>query len=257
MHVPGRNLDEERLEDDFEVSQGRFISSCKTFRYLGSIISHDLDDTADIDTRITKSQGAFAYMGPVLLNKKIHKRLRSSLYSALIVNNALWGCDSWAMTEKHYHKLDVFQNYCVRRLSGMTLYHCQHFKRSSKDMHSKLNLPKLSTTARIRQLRYLEKIAHQPTTRLTRQIIGCQAPRPSSEFKFARGRHTTTQSTYKDTLETAGLCQKGKGADLGTWMPILTSTNASQIIEEHLGVPPGTYSRGRRIPKKTRETHNY
>jgi hypothetical protein len=154
------------------------------------------------------------------------------------------------MTKKHYRALDTLQNYCVRRMSGMTLYHCQHYIRSKEEMHEVLNLPKLSTTARIRQLRYLEKIAHQPTSRLTRQILGCQAPRPSSESKFTRGRHTTTQSTYRDTLEVAGLCGKG-GGELREWMPILAGVDASRIIEENLGVSAETYARGRRMPKKT------
>ena len=253
MHIQA-NREEEPFTENFDVFQGRFISSCQTFRYLGSIISNDLDDTVDIEVRIAKAKAAFHYMRPVLLNKKIHSKLRASLYTALVANNALWGCDSWAMTKKHYRALDTLQNYCVRRMSGMTLYHCQHYRRSMDEMHEKLRIPKLSTTARIRQLRYLEKTAHQPISRLTRQIIGCQAPRPSADFKFTRGRHTTTQSTYRDTLEAAGLCKKGSGGDLGEWMPLLTGIDASRTIEENLGVPIGTYSRGRRKPKSEKTT---
>jgi hypothetical protein len=50
----------------------------------------------------------------VQINSKLR---RGSLYTALVANNALWGCDSWAMTKKHYRALDT---HCVRR----TLYHC-------------------------------------------------------------------------------------------------------------------------------------
>jgi Reverse transcriptase (RNA-dependent DNA polymerase) len=255
MHVPAKNQNGRvsLSEEDFDVYNGRFVSSCKTFRYLGTLISNDLDDSGDIDTRIKKASSAFHFMTPVLKNKGIGKKLRAGFFISLVTNNALWGCDSWAMKESHYKQLDMFQNRCIRSMSGMTRYHCQYHHRSMEEMRTALGVTKLSSTVRVRQLHFLEKIARQPLSQLTRQVIGCQASRPSSDFKFSKGSTTTTQSTYRNTLEAAGLCEKGKGGSLGSWMQVLVSADASRIIEENLKLPAGTYARGRKISKRDQQ----
>ena len=67
--------------------------------------------------------------------------------------------------------------------------------------------------ARVRQLRFLEKTVYLPSTRLTRQIIGCQAKRPNGH-RFTRRSVTTTQTSYRDALIEAGLCEKGDSGAL-------------------------------------------
>ena len=119
--------------------------------------------------------------------------------------------------------------------------------------HDLLGLPKLSSMARVRQLRFLEKTVYIPPTRLTRQIIGCQAKRPNGH-RFTRGSVTTTQTSYRDALIEAGLCEKGDSGALCKWMVNFKKSDASDTIDTNLGLPPGTYRRGRH--RGTRATRN-
>ena len=122
MHIPRRG--ETSTEDDtadLPVSDQEFVTSCTKFRYLGSLITWDLDDTADINARIGQGHGAFNHMANVLLNKKVNIHARARAYQALVANVVLWGCDSWAANQSHFKALDVFQNICVRRMFGLHL----------------------------------------------------------------------------------------------------------------------------------------
>jgi hypothetical protein len=187
-----------------------------------------------MDTRTVKAKAAFYNMRPVLLNKNIHSKLRASLYTALVANNTLWGCESWAMTKKHYEALDTLQNYCVRRMSGMTLYHCQLCRRSMEEMHEMLHLPKHSTTARIDKSDTMSRslINVHPDIR---QIIGYRQVSSSLPVVITQPPNLPTAI--------AGLCGKG-GGEIRERILILAGVDASQIIEENLGGSAGTFALG-------------
>jgi hypothetical protein len=69
----------------------------------------ELSDTADITERISQARKLFGSMNKQLLgNKKIPIDIRRRLYQALVVNIALWGCESWALKEADRSKLEAF-----------------------------------------------------------------------------------------------------------------------------------------------------
>ncbi len=255
MHVPIKGQ-ESSLTDtaDLEILADRFVSHCTQFRYLGSEITGDLDDSTDIAARIGKGYAAMRLLEPVLLNKKINVEIRAQFYQALVLNTVLWGCDSMAAGQKHFQDLEVFQNHCIRRMNFMNLSHCQYYGVKMETMRDRVKLPTLRSIFQLRQLHWLEKVARMPPTRLTRQVISCQAVRPP-DHKFQKGSTLTTQASYRHVLEEAGLCEKSKGGAFGSWMPkIQGGDDVCRMIDENLGLPTGTYKSGRRLKpnKRTR-----
>ena len=228
----------------FEVNEGRFVTHTPLFRYLGTLIEYTLLDNTDIDSRIQQAQGAFEYMRPVLLNKKIPRCRRARLFQSLIVNVALWGGDSWSLTDKEYKALDVFQNRCVRRMNHVTCFQLKEYHLKQAELNRRLNLLPLSTTCRIRQLRFLEKIAHMPPERLTRRLICSQAIRKEGK-RCVNGAISTTKRTYAKTLIMAGLCTTAS-APLSEWIPAFLDPSHAETIEENLGLPAGSYHRRRK-----------
>ena len=84
-----------------------FFGYCNKFKYLGSIFTPSLKDDADIDRRITSAAGASAMMKRTFCNVKLPAKLRFQVYDATVANIILWECESWAMTEKLYKKLEI------------------------------------------------------------------------------------------------------------------------------------------------------
>jgi hypothetical protein len=256
MHIPVRGKTSLPLDiADFDVIEGRHISHCASFVYLGSNIATDLDDTADITTRRNKGFGAFNQLAPVLLNKKIDIRLRANLYQSLVVNVVLWGCDSWAVGSSHHGLLDSFHNHCIRRLCNMTRYHHQYHGVRMGDLLERVRLPQLSSTLRLRQLRYLDKIATLSRDEVPRQLIACQATRPTKDYKFRKGSVLTTQSSYRSTLQEMGLCKPSDGGALNGWLLNILEHGMTEMIDNKLGLTPGTFEKGRRKPLNIRKNH--
>ena len=76
-----------------------FISFTKFFTYLGSIVSYDLDDYADITSRIKKASQAMGPLNCFWDSDHVDIGAKVLIYLAIPVNLLLWGCQSWALTK--------------------------------------------------------------------------------------------------------------------------------------------------------------
>ena len=238
-----------RLSGSYDIGENRFVSFCPHFRYLGTNITPDLDDTFDIDTRITAATKAWHSMQSVLTDKSINKDIRKKLYLAIPVNILLWGCDSWALSSSHLKKLATFHHKCARRLCGITLWHCQHYGITTKDvLESRLKLLPIHQIIAIRQLRFLQNVALQNSTRLTRKIMNSQAVRIEG-MNLPKGDRISTQRAYKDVLTRAKLVGPKSGGSLAEWIPKLRSSGISTIIEQNLELPENSFCRGQKQKK--------
>ena len=161
-------ISEDLLSGSYDVSNGQFVSFCSSFKYLGAYIMPTLDDTFDIDARITLATKVWHALHPVLTNERICHDIQKCLYLAIPVNILHWGCDLWDLAESHQQKLKAFHNKNARSLCFITRWHCQHHKQSMKDIfEKKLKMLPIEKMINLRQIHFLKKVAHQKTNRLT------------------------------------------------------------------------------------------
>jgi hypothetical protein len=88
IHNPARGTTPEPAATaDYDVlDNGRFISFCDLFRYLGTQSTPDLDETFEIDTRIRAATKAFMSMKDIFFNRKIDQKTRKQLYLQIPLN---------------------------------------------------------------------------------------------------------------------------------------------------------------------------
>lgn len=249
MHFPIHNSESQPTDiANYDVLPHRFVSFCEVFQYLGSLITKDLNDSTDIKARIGKAYGAWHQMKPILLNKKLPRKLRGTLYVSTVLNVLLWGVDSWALSALHRTKLQSCHNRFVRGMNHMSLWHCQHYRRSMIEMHESLGINQMRGTIVLRQLRFLERVARLGGHRLTRKMIGAQAVK-EADTKSLKGARTTTQSGFRMSLEEAGMSKPKSGGQF-EWMVNLRMKNAGVKIDQALSLIPGTYDKGRKEPRE-------
>ena len=114
----------------------------------------------------------------------------------------------------------------------------------------KSNLKPAETYLRVRQLRFLTRIAHMDPSRLPRQVVNSQAN--------ANGRCSwnvaTTKRAYKMALEKVGLCQNDKGGiTTQAWIERLKNPDTAEIIEANLGLKHGGTFKRERKEKRRKE----
>jgi hypothetical protein len=249
MHIPARGTTPEPTATaDYDVlDNGRFISFCDSFRYLGTQITPDLDETFEIDTRIRAATKAFMSMKDIFFNKKIDLKTRKQLYLQIPLNIVLWGCDSSALKSSHIAKLTAFHHKCARWLVNVTRWDCRFQHITMKSILHDLELPTMEQIIHVRILRFLEKVAHMPGGRLTREVLRSQA-RPVGAIKKGR-KQTSTRSSYVRTLRAAGLLDKtskDSGGAYHKWMHRFGQRDIGLHIDENLGLEAGTYHGKRR-----------
>jgi hypothetical protein len=83
------------------------------------------------------------------------------------LNIVLWGCDSSTLKQSHLDKLTAFHHTCARWLVNVMRWDCRFNIYNESNLHD-LELP---TMEQIRILRYLEKVAHMPGSRLTLEVL--------------------------------------------------------------------------------------
>ena len=99
------------IKGDFD-----FISFTKEFRYLGSIVSYDLDDCADITFWIKKESQAMGALKCFWDSDHVDISAKVYIYLEIPVNLLPWGCQTWALTKVLTKKLEVFHMRCLRRI---------------------------------------------------------------------------------------------------------------------------------------------
>jgi hypothetical protein len=243
MHVPKiedrKNMSQIIQPGSYDLEDGTFVPFCTKFKYLGSTITCDLDDTTEIKRRLSLAQMAFNEFRKILCNQRFNVRLRRQLYLMCVVSVLLAGCETWAIKDTHLKELASFHNRCTRSMCGLNLWHCRMHKISTENiLTERLGLLPIDTIFYIRQLRFLHRVACMDPSRLTFQALTSQAAR-SQGLKFTAGRKTNTLSTWKNTLEKAGLATTRTGGKLEEWIPKLRSPYCAEMITEKLGLPPG------------------
>ena len=78
--------DESSLPDIINTTEGT-IKFCQQFKYLGSIITNDLRDDKEIQTRIKKANAQFGALKSVLLGKTLCLQTKLNLFQAIVMNS--------------------------------------------------------------------------------------------------------------------------------------------------------------------------
>jgi hypothetical protein len=174
-------------------------------------------------------------MKDIFFNKKIDLKTRKQLYLQIPLSIVLWGCDSSALKESHIDKLTAFHHKCARWLVNVTRWDCRFQHITMKSILHDLELPTMERIIHVRILRFLEKVAHMPGGRLTREVLRSHA-KPVGAIKQCR-KETSTRTSYVRTLRVAGLLDKSSSDRAGgKWMHRFGLHDIGLHIDENLGL---------------------
>ena len=98
------------------VLNGEEIEDIEDFTYLGSKMTTSGDTEKEIRTRISKASQAFATLRSPWRSRNISTKPKIRLFKSNVLSTLLYGAESWKMTKTINHKLEVFQNRCLRRI---------------------------------------------------------------------------------------------------------------------------------------------
>jgi hypothetical protein len=95
------------LPTPYDIADG-FISFTDSFLYLGTLITPDLRDETDVRSRIKKATAQVGTLRPFFRHPDIDLETKTTVYTAMALNTALWGCKAWTITDSIKRALQVF-----------------------------------------------------------------------------------------------------------------------------------------------------
>jgi len=90
------------------------------FTYLSSILACDGDAEADGNCRISKMASVFQRIRSIWSTSVISTDTKIWLYKAIVMSIGIYVSETWKITTKIAHKLNVFHQQCLRKILHVT-----------------------------------------------------------------------------------------------------------------------------------------
>jgi len=186
------------------------------FKYLGSRLIPTLSDERDIELRIQQAMTQ-THLLDNFWRSSTDVRIKRTLFLAIPVNTALYGCEYWAMNDKLRKMLAVFYHKCIRRVLDINMYQVEKNHIKNEHLRNKLCVSDINDIVTYRQSKFIGRLAQMQQERLPRRMIGSWLPFPRKKG----GQVTTIARTFIHTLqEVLGEEKCSKHGQLNEWMHI-------------------------------------
>ena len=180
MHVKRSNS---RNENVLKVDNTP-LENVESFKYLGSIKTHDGSSSKDISARIGMAKSRMTQLTNIWKSHSISTNLKIELLKCLVWPVLLYGCESWTQKKTDNSKIEACEMWFYRRLLRVKWTD----KRTNESILNQLGVTrKLIQIINQRKLRYIGHAARNQKTDLMKV-----AYQGKIDAKRRRGRPTTT-----------------------------------------------------------------
>ena len=155
----------------FDVADG-YVTFCRTFKYLGSRISYNLRDDADIEARLAAANQSMGALKEVWRNPHLDTYSKYLLFRAIPMNLLLWGCENWSLRQDLLRRLEVFLHRSIRKILHISITQVQE-ERIQNDKIRRLfyDIACVINMILARQLGFLGKVVHGPHDTPARRML--------------------------------------------------------------------------------------
>lgn len=155
-------------------------------------MSRDCTDNLDITNRIKRASNAFgALRKSIFSNANVSNKIKAAVYESLVLPIALYGSETWCLTEKLFNLLRMFHRNCIRAMCRVNLLHVRRYRISNEELLDRIGLLSIDSYITKRQLSWAGHVARMNFDRLPRKMLSswvrCNRPRGSPEFTYGRG----------------------------------------------------------------------
>ncbi|XP_076038213.1 uncharacterized protein LOC143023538 isoform X2 [Oratosquilla oratoria] len=104
-----------------EVSiKGEKLEEVNSFRYFGANVTGKGGVWVEVECRLREASKCLGGLKSVMRNRHLGMDAKRRLYEGVIVPTALYGTETWNMTEEERRSLNVLEMKCLRSMIGVT-----------------------------------------------------------------------------------------------------------------------------------------
>ena len=95
---------------------GETVETVADFIFLGSIITADGDCSHEIKRHLLLGRKVMTNLDSILKSRDITLSTKVHLVKAMVFPVVMYGCESWTVKKADCHRINVFEQWCWRRL---------------------------------------------------------------------------------------------------------------------------------------------
>ncbi|KAG7297348.1 hypothetical protein JYU34_013337 [Plutella xylostella] len=99
------------------------IEYIEDYTYLGQTMSFHDKMTKEIDKRVANAWKRFWSLKEIMKSKTTKMSIKRKVFNTCILPVMTYGCETWALTKAHMHKLQVCQRSMERSMLGLRMIH--------------------------------------------------------------------------------------------------------------------------------------
>ena len=151
---------------------GHTVDFTKHFKYLGSFVSYTLKDDYEIDKRIKKAKQQMGALSTLWYCDHIDLYSKYLFFQACILNQLLWGCESWAIKESSFDKLDVLLHVSIRKILRIRMRQVKEDCISNDFIRQKFyGLQDIRKQIAARTLKFVGKVVREENYSFPKQLL--------------------------------------------------------------------------------------
>jgi hypothetical protein len=191
------------------------------FKYLGVTLTNQNDIHDEIKSRLNSGNVCYYSVQNLLSSRLISKNLKIKIYKTIILPFALHGCKTWTLTLGEEHRLRVFENRVLRKISGSKTEEDGSWRKVHNDeLHDLYSSPNIVRVIKLRRIRWVEHVACMGEGRgVYRVLVG----RPEGKTPLGRPRRRWEDNIKMDLREI--------GIDGANWIQLAQDRVQCQAFE--------------------------
>lgn len=143
------------------------LQEVEEFTYLGSVITADGGSDRDVTCRIGKAAAMFQRLQPIWTTRSIALHTKIRLFNTIVIPTALYACETWRFTATTAHRLNVFQQRCLRRI--LHISYRDHI--TNDEVHRRTDTHPVADMVTERRCRFAGHILRMDRTRIPKTAI--------------------------------------------------------------------------------------
>jgi hypothetical protein len=88
------------------------------FRYLGTTLTDQNHMHEEIKSRLNSGNACYHSIQSLLSSRLLSRNLKVKIYKTIVLPVVLYGCETWSLTLREGHRLEMFENRVLRRIFG-------------------------------------------------------------------------------------------------------------------------------------------
>ena len=157
------------------------------FKYLGSMLSKNFDDSVTIMARIRLARIAFTKLQKAIFGtRRVALESKKIAYESLVLSLLLYGSECWVVNAENMRLLQRFHRKCIRIMCRVTRHHTRKHHISTEELEAKLGIHDIRHYVHSRVLRYLGQVFRMDADRTPSLLQRCwvvDGKQPSGKIK--------------------------------------------------------------------------